>query len=1013
MSSVGVAHIGFLDCDLKFFGEPEAAASQQSRIKQETDSGLRVPTTVHSDLIFRKLTFSVQKGNKVAVVADGLQHSQHLFKAVRQDLTAIRGGQSIIGDILMQDQTLWFLPDTIQQNIIFGTEYQAKKYETILELVGLQQLILGMPGIQTVVISNNGYDLPADLQKLIVFARILYIDADIYLIDSFFDLLPQNFRASHLKAILEAFPQKTFLISTKEVDVLHCMDRALLLRGHELVRDDVLPIDPATFEEAYQPYLNELQIKTDIGSGLRKRLPETQPQEELKLPRLRTFSTSSQREAFTCNEYLTKMVTMKADYSLKSMYFHLVPDEKYIGRSFMIFKFFLFNSGWKLPALLLSMILINILTTYTFSWYVSSWRANHLNNLPIFTRLKFFSLISLGALITLAATAVTLIIQVRRSNQKLFTFMIKGLFAHGIEFFHKLSSAKIVNSIITEFMALDDVMGTNLQGLFVHFIRLHVVFIVSVYGTWFTALPIAVVYGFIVYSLLNTGYGIKSLANVVQANQLVLTQTIQNTYRLIPSIRDCRCVDYNIQKFKLVNQIYQNSKAHQNNLSERWLQARLHGYIMFLPILILLNGLFLRLFGYKADKWQGIKLTVALDLVFSIQGLVSASLARGVMLVSLEKIRELIVIDELTFKRKVQSKLPLLPLASQDSLLLEIRSLTVCNPITTLHILNRINLKVKKNSRLAFVGSRGSGKSTVFAVLHRLIDPSQILSGKVLFQGFDMKSVTDKAINTAIFRLSGKFKLYDGSLRDNIDPNTELTDEAILKVLDYLNFWSHFKRNKTVGGGGSHKISNTPEEEFESLFTLRSEKNLDSCQDKQTKIPKFDSQQYAAINKPRKNDYLNNLTKLATSSKNIDTGVPLRAKSFSNNHLEEISPEVGRFIELMPKSANKMFSLLNKENPELLSDVAKGKEKDHRPVHLLAEPPMDGLAEKWGPIQSGTGLGLRDDWDLMIEGCSVDERIGQKFSPELDIDDEENLPNRGSGLDLPCPPGRQPKKSSR
>ena len=788
------------------------------------------------------------------------------------------------------------------------------------------------------------------------------------------------------------------------------MDRALLLCGSHLARDDTLPVDHAAFTEHYFPFLNEFVAKND--TNLTSANNEPCPPTELQLPRFRTYSTSSEREAVSSNEYMMRLSTMKADYSLKSMYFHLVPDEKYKGRSFMIFKFFLLNSGWKLPALLLSMILINILSTYSFSWYVSSWRANQLNNLSLFSRLKIFSLISLGALLTLAATAVTLIIQVRRSNQKLFTFMIKGLFAHGIEFFHKLSSAKIVNSIITEFMALDDTMGTNLQGLFVHFIRLHVVFIISLYGTWITALPIAVVYGFIVCTLLNTGYGIKSLANVVQANQLVLTQTIQNTYRMIPYFRDCSNVDYNLQKFKLVNQIYQNSKAHQNNLAERWLQARLHGYIMFLPILILLNGLLLRLFSFKADKWQGIKLTVALDLVFSIQGLVSASLARGVMLVSLEKIRELVVIDELTFKRKVQSNLPLLPLTTHGSFLLDIKLLTVCNPITTLHILNRINLRVKKSTRIAFVGSRGSGKSTVFAVLHRLIDPSQIITGKVLFQGLDMKSMTDKSINTAIFRLTGKFKLFDGSLKSNIDPLDELTVETVLDVLDYLGFWSHFNRKRPIATAVSKPLSSS-EKELGSLFTLGSERNLELGNKNIAKIPKFDSQ-YPAINRPRKNDYLKNLTRLASSSRNIIADVPLRARSSSNCHIEDISQEVGRFIELMPKSANKMYSLLNKENPELLIHVAQGHEKDPRPAHLLAEPPADRQPDRWEPIQSGAGRSLLDDSDLMIEGCSVDEQIGQKFSRELDVGDEEvNQPERRTGLDSSSPPARNLKKSLR
>ena len=977
------------------------------------DPGHEATCLHHSDLLFSDLTFSIQRGARVALVADIIQHSVHFMKAIRQELQKVRGELTTVGDILMQDQKLWFLHDTIQQNIIFGTEFQPEKYEKILKLVGLEHLILGMPDIQNVVVSNNGYDLPADLQKLIVFARILYIDADVYLVDRFFDLLPLHYRLTRLQAILAAFPQKTFLVSTQEIDVFHCMNRAMLLRGLKLEREDPLPVDQATMAGSYLPFFSESEEKSATDTLSKQTQKGTPPSQLRRATIIKTLRTTSEREILTSNDYLERLRTMKADYSLKSMFFHLVPDEKYRGRSFMVVRFFLLNSGWKLPVLLLSMILVNSLATYTFSWYVSSWRANNLSNLSLFSRVKIFLLISGGALLTLAITAVTLVIQVRRSNHKLFTFMIKGLFSHGIEFFHKLSSAKIVNSIITEFMSLDDTMGTNLFGLFVHFIRLHVVFVISVYGTWFTALPIAGVYCLIIYTLLNTGYGMKSLASVVQANQLALTQTIQDAYKMIPFIRDCRCIDYNMQKFMLVNQIYQNSKAHQNNLGERWLQARLHGYIMFLPVLILLNGLFLRLFGFQPDKWQGIKLTIALDLVFSIQGLVSASLARAIMVVSLEKIRELVVIDEPTFKRKVQITLPLPVQVIQDSPLLEIRSLTICNPITSLHILNRISLKVKRSSRLALFGSRGSGKSTVFAVLLRLIDPTQVLTGKIYFEALDLNSMTDKAVNRAIFRLTGKFKLYDGSLKRNIDPHDELTSEAIEKVLEYLGFWLQYKANKAEGSIWS-KSSISHGKELAALFRSHSKRRPYLSHESPSNASKLDSQ-HLAIAKPGKNDYFNKLKRLASSSRNVNMDFSLKAKSYSNDPLEDISQEVGRFINLMPKSSNKMYSLFNKENPELLKDVVQRQVENPPADPFLIESPGGRDRDMFDHQQQFTNYDLLEYCDLRVDGCSVDEQIGQKFNQEFDdAHDRDTEVHEGrSRLDSQSVRKRQPKKTLR
>ncbi|MGB0894622.1 MAG: lipoprotein-releasing ABC transporter ATP-binding protein LolD [Parashewanella sp.] len=59
----------------------------------------------------------------------------------------------------------------------------------------------------------------------------------------------------------------------------------------------------------------------------------------------------------------------------------------------------------------------------------------------------------------------------------------------------------------------------------------------------------------------------------------------------------------------------------------------------------------------------------------------------------------------------------------------------------TTQVLNQVNLTVFKGEQLAIVGGSGSGKSTLLHIMGTLEKPS---SGKVMFAGCDMYSMSDK-----------------------------------------------------------------------------------------------------------------------------------------------------------------------------------------------------------------------------------------------------------------------------
>jgi ABC-type multidrug transport system fused ATPase/permease subunit len=80
-------------------------------------------------------------------------------------------------------------------------------------------------------------------------------------------------------------------------------------------------------------------------------------------------------------------------------------------------------------------------------------------------------------------------------------------------------------------------------------------------------------------------------------------------------------------------------------------------------------------------------------------------------------------------------------------------------------VLNGLNLTIEAGETVALVGPTGSGKSTVAALLARLMDPQE---GCVRIDGTDLRSFTVASLRSQISLVLQDCLLLDGSLYDNI-----------------------------------------------------------------------------------------------------------------------------------------------------------------------------------------------------------------------------------------------------
>ena len=108
-------------------------------------------------------------------------------------------------------------------------------------------------------------------------------------------------------------------------------------------------------------------------------------------------------------------------------------------------------------------------------------------------------------------------------------------------------------------------------------------------------------------------------------------------------------------------------------------------------------------------------------------------------------------------------------------------------------ILKKINISVKENSKIALVGETGSGKSTIIKLIAGLIKPQ---SGVVEIDGKDLSKLKLDSYYDYVSYLSQDSPIFDGTLKENIVFDKDVSDEEIVEVLKLVELEKFYSKLK-------------------------------------------------------------------------------------------------------------------------------------------------------------------------------------------------------------------------
>uniref|UniRef100_A0A8C9CSU5 Multidrug resistance-associated protein 4 n=1 Tax=Phocoena sinus TaxID=42100 RepID=A0A8C9CSU5_PHOSS len=719
------------------------------------------------------LSFTVRPGELLAVVGPVGAGKSSLLSAVLGELPPSQGLVSVHGRIAYVSQQPWVFSGTLRSNILFGKKYEKERYEKVIKACALKKDLQLLEDGDLTVIGDRGTTLSGGQKARVNLARAVYQDADIYLLDDPLSAVDAEV-SRHLfeLCICQALYQKITILVTHQLQYLKAASQILILKDGEMVQKGT--------------YTEFLKSGIDFGSILKKENEETEPSTVPGSPALRnrTFSESSVWSQQSSRPSL-KDATPE-DQDTENIQVTLSEESRLEGKvGFKAYKnYFTAGAHW---LIILFLIPVNIAAQVAYvlqDWWLSYWaneqsalnvtvngQGNVTEKLDLYRYLGIYSGLTVSAVL-FGITRSLLVFYVLVSSSQLHQ-MFESILRAPVLFFDRNPTGRILNRFSKDIGHMDDLLPLTFLDFIQTFLQVIGVVGVAVSVIPWIAIPL-VPLGIIFFVLrryfLQTSRDVKRLESTTRSPVFShLSSSLQGLWT--------------IRAYKAEERFQELFDAHQDLHSEawflflttsRWFAVRLDAICAIFVIVVAFGSLIL---AKTLDAGQvGLALSYALTLMGMFQWCVRQSAEVENMMISVERVIEYTDLEKEApweYQKRPPPSWPQEGVVVFDNVNF---SYSLDGPL----VLKHLTALIKSREKVGIVGRTGAGKSSLIAALFRLSEPEgKIWIDKILTTEIGLHDLRKK-----MSIIPQEPVLFTGTMRKNLDPFNEHTDEELWNALE-------------------------------------------------------------------------------------------------------------------------------------------------------------------------------------------------------------------------------------
>ncbi|KAK2945813.1 putative ATP-binding cassette sub-family C member 5 [Blattamonas nauphoetae] len=716
------------------------------------------------------INLTIRRGELLMIVGQVGSGKSSLGSAIKGDMECVKGHVKVRGRVAYCAQVPWIANDTIQNNILFGSGYDAERYSHVVRLCQLDADLPLLPQGDQTMIGEKGVNLSGGQKARIQLARAVYADCDVFILDdplSAVDALVG--RALMDSCICGALKGKTVVLITNQTHHLHRADRVVVM---------------ADMQISAQGTLDELSSK-----GFRFDHPETKQKASKASPEEREESAivDSSEEAqalMTKEEYQTGHVPV---------------------RSYLSYFASLFNVGTALLFLAL-IALTEGGIVFTSFWTGVIGKTYQFASISFHAKLHVLTFIAVAVALLLPLRALVAARAVRRSSRRLHKDLLSHVLRCPTSFFDTTPIGRILNRFSADIVQLDQWLFNLLLQVSCFWIQMiGQIVIVATDTLWFVPVGLGslLLYFGLLFIYARAARSIQRLDSISRSPVLsVYTETV--SIGGISMIRTYHAEDHWRNKFYAMNDKWTIRSV---LFAEGGQWAMLWSSII--SSLYLCGVVVIGWFFMDAAK-LGVAITSSLTFTFLGAYIVKHNVDLDSQMTNFERVK--FYSTQLPQETLTGSVIPHSAWPQEGSIRFE--DVTVQYRPGLPDVLKNISFDVQPGQKIGICGRTGAGKSSLIYPLFRLVeldgrlvltiidpvtgfpvplDPSNLHNkGRVVIDGLNVGKIPLVRLRRSVDIISQDPVLFEGTVRSNVDVFNEKTDEQIWDALQKLSLASQF-----------------------------------------------------------------------------------------------------------------------------------------------------------------------------------------------------------------------------
>ncbi|KJA15567.1 hypothetical protein HYPSUDRAFT_48272 [Hypholoma sublateritium FD-334 SS-4] len=756
---------------------------------------------------------SVKKGELVGILGRVGAGKTSLLSAIIGEMTRKEGELTVSGTIAYAPQSPWILSATVRENILFSHEYDETFYSLVIEGCALAQDLALLPNGDLTEVGEKGITLSGGQRARISLARAVYARADLTLLDDCLAAVDSHVARHVFDNVIGSnglLSTKARILVTNSIAFISQFDHlAFIRRGIILEQGSYLSLlanpnsEIAKLVKGHGTGSNNSGSSTPFATTSGSATPMSEGEFRDKGKESDYAATLAEklrhRSSFQKARKIAEVATHRPTGGLTKEHreqgrVKIEVYKQYIqAASKAGFVFFLVTTIAQQAA--------SVLATLTLRYWGEHNREIG-NNSGMFKYLLVYGCFSLSSSLLGAISAITMWVYCAlRSARYLHDSMLDSLMRAPLSFFELTPTGRLLNLFSRDMYVVDQILARVIQGL----CRTLAIClsIVAVIGSSFPPFLIALVplgwfYLRVMKYYLATSRELKRIDAVTRSP---IFAWFSESLAGLSTIR----AFHQQSIFVAANQrrIDHNQICYLPSISvNRWLSVRLE----FVGALIILTVAFLAMSALITTGVDaglvGLVLSYALNTTSSLNWVVRSASEVEQNIVSVER-----VLHQTEVSPEAPQEIPegkpagVWPVEGA----IEFRNYSTQYRTGLDLVLQDISLKIQAKKKIGVCGRTGAGKSSLLLALFRIIEP---VSGSIFIDSVDITQVGLHDLRSGLSIVPQSPDLFEGTLRENIDPIGEHSDISIWIALQQAHLKEYVeslpgKLDAPVREGGS------------------------------------------------------------------------------------------------------------------------------------------------------------------------------------------------------------------